>query len=49
MYLCEPQVAVVVSDLEVQAEDAGQLAEVRLVVAEQLHQADRQHEQTARL
>lgn len=43
------QIAVVVADLKVQAQHRRQFAVVFGVVAEQLHQADGQHEQAARL
>lgn len=43
------QVAVVVPDLERQPQDGRQFGKVFLVVAEQLHQPDGQHEQAARL
>jgi hypothetical protein len=48
-YLLETEISVIVSYLEVEANNACQLGEVSLAVAEQLHQSDRQHEQTAGL
>jgi len=49
LYLLETEISVIVSYLEVEANNACQLGEVSLAVAEQLHQSDRQHEQTAGL
>lgn len=47
-YLLQAQIAVIVAYLEVQSEYGRELREVRLVVAEQLHEPDRQHKQTSR-
>lgn len=47
--LLADQIAVVVAYLKVQPQHGRQLAEVLLVVAEQLHQSNGQHKEAARL
>jgi len=48
-HLLQTQIAVIVAYLEVQAQNSRQLGVVLFVGAEQLHQADGQHEEAASL
>ena len=48
-YVFGHEVHVIVPDLKVQPQDPGELGEIRPILAEELHQTYRQHEQSSSL